>query len=120
MNNLLDRLCDIYGVLSWYHDIWGNTYSVPEHARRRLLGAMGVPADNEDQAAASLDDWTRHRWERALPPVQVVREPARPYRVAFALPASEDGKRYRWRLRREGGIEDQSEFVPATLEEAER
>ena len=120
MSNLLDRLCDLHGVLPWYHDIWGNTYTVPEHARRRLLGAMGVPADNEDQAAASLDAWTRRQWERPLPPVQVVRQPARPYRVAFALPASEDGERYCWRLHRECGATDQAEFIPATLEEAER
>jgi (1->4)-alpha-D-glucan 1-alpha-D-glucosylmutase len=120
MSNSLDRLCDLYGVLPWYHDIWGHTYSVPEQARRRLLAAMGVAADDEDQVAASLQAWRCRQWEQPLAPVQVVREPARPYRIALALPRSEDGERYRWRLRREDGSGDEAEFVPAALEESER
>ena len=120
MSNPLDRLCDLYGILPWYHDIWGNTHSVPEQVKRGLLAAMGVAADNEDQAAASLEAAMRHRWEQPLPPVQVVREPARPHRISIALPESGNGQKYHWRLRRESGGEDRAEFVPATLEETGR
>ena len=61
MSNPLDRLCDLYGILPWYHDIWGNTHSVPEKVKRGLLAAMGVAADNEDQVGASLDAAMRRR-----------------------------------------------------------
>ena len=120
MSNLLDRLCDLYGVLPRYSDIWGSTHDVSKAARRALLAAMGVAANTEKEVAASLHAFERHKWDRPMPPVQVVREPARPYRIAIALPVSEDKQAYRWCLRRESGAEDRGEFTPATLEDAER
>ena len=116
----LDRLCDAYGVLPRYHDIWGNVHDTSEAAKRALLGTMGVAADTDEEAAASLLAFERHKWDRPMPPVQVVREAARPHRIAIILPASEDELAYRWRLQRESGPGDRGEFIPAALEEAER
>ncbi|MDN5752026.1 MAG: 4-alpha-glucanotransferase, partial [Nitrosospira sp.] len=120
MSDPLDQLCDCYGVLPRYSDIWGNTHHTSEAAKRALLAAMGVAANTEEEVATSLQAFERRKWERPLPPVQVVREPARPHRIAIALPASEDQLAYRWCLRRESGTEERGEFVPAALEDTER
>ncbi|SOD40019.1 malto-oligosyltrehalose synthase [Nitrosovibrio sp. Nv4] len=120
MSNPLDQLCDLYGVLPWYSDIWGNIHHTSKPAKRALLGALGVAATTEDEAAASLYAFKRRKWERAMPPVQVVRESARPYRITIALPVTEDKLVYRWYLRRESGAEDGGEFTPSEMEEIER
>ncbi|MBA4142010.1 MAG: malto-oligosyltrehalose synthase [Nitrosospira sp.] len=120
MSNRLDKLCDLCGVLPQYSDIWGNPHYTSEAAKRALLGAMGVPANTEEEAAASLHAFERRRWERPMPPVQVVREPAQPHRIGIALPITEDKLAYRWHLRRECGAEDDGEFTPAAMEEVER
>lgn len=118
MSELLDQLCARCGILPEYRDIWGNAHHTSDAAKRALLAAMHVAADTEEEAAASLLELERRNWARPLPPVQVVREAARPYRIPFSLPAAEDTPNYRWRLRREGGGEERGEVVPAHLEEA--
>ncbi|KIO47904.1 malto-oligosyltrehalose synthase [Nitrosospira sp. NpAV] len=120
MSDPLDQLCDRYGVLPWYSDIWGNAHYTSEAAKRALLAAMGVAANTREETAASLHAFERRKWERPLSPVQVVRESQRPHRIAIALPVCEDKRVYRWCLRRESGAEDRGEFTPAALHEAER
>ncbi|MDQ3186121.1 MAG: malto-oligosyltrehalose synthase [Pseudomonadota bacterium] len=120
MSNPLDHLCDLHGVLPRYSDNWGNDHYISEAAKRALLAAMGVAANSDDEVAASLHAFERRKWKHPMPPVQVVRELARPHRIAIALPVSEDKLAYRWRLHREFGVEDRGEFTPAVLEVAER
>ncbi len=122
MHYLLDQLCDLYGVLPEYRDIWGNAHHTSEAAKRALLAAMGVAAGNDVELAASLQAFERRQWQQLLPPVQVLRETARPHRIAIALPLPlrEEAARYRWCVRRESGAEDCAEFSPTDLEEAGR
>src|SRR5690349_18644368 len=120
MSNPLDQLCELYGVLPCYSDIWGNARHTSEDAKRALLRAMGVAAATEEEISASLFAFSRRKWEHVLPPVQVVREWMRPYRIAVALPASEGKGAHRWRLCRESGAEDHDEFIPGSVEEVER
>lgn len=120
MSSPLDQLCELYGVLPCYSDIWGNTRHTSEDAKRALLRAMRVPAATEEEISASLLAFLRQKWEHVLPPVQVAREWMRPHRIAVGLPAAEDKLVYRWRLCRESGAEDHGEFIPYGLEEIER
>ncbi|HKX52624.1 MAG TPA: 4-alpha-glucanotransferase, partial [Nitrosospira sp.] len=120
MSNSLDQLCEWYGVLPCYSDIWGNTRYTSDEAKRALLRAMRVPAATEEEISASLLAFLKRKWERVLPPVQVVREWTRPHRIAIILPVAEDKLAYRWRLCRESGAEDHGEFIPEGFEEVER
>src|SRR5437868_14867982 len=101
MSNQLDQLCHRYGILPCYYDIWGNPHYTSEAAKRALLAAMGVAAATDEDAAASLHALERQKWDRPMAPVQVVRESARPHRIAIALPVRADKPAYRWCLRRE-------------------
>ncbi|MHB1215959.1 MAG: malto-oligosyltrehalose synthase [Thiobacillus sp.] len=116
MSTPLDQLCERCGIVSGYRDIWGEFHQTPDTTRRALLAAMGLPAETDEAVAASLLAFERRRWTRRLPPVQVVRAPARPHRIAMTLPAAEATLTWRWCLQRESGAEDRGECVPADLE----
>ncbi|HUX31455.1 MAG TPA: malto-oligosyltrehalose synthase [Thiobacillus sp.] len=118
MSTLLDQLCERVGVLPGYHDIWDGFHRTPDVTRRALLEAMGLPANSDDEVAASLRALDRREWTRPLPPVRVVREPALPHRIAIRLALAEEKQAFRWRLQRESGAEDHGECVPADLEAA--
>jgi len=120
MSNSLDHLCERCGVLPEYRDIWGNVHRTSDAVKRGLLGAMGLAAETDEQIALALHTLDRDQWGRPLAPVQVVREPARPYGIVLSLPASEEARTYRWCLRRESGAEDCGEFTPGALEETDR
>lgn len=118
MNELLDRLCERYGVLPAYHDIWGQPHEASEAAKRALLAAMGVAAADDAAVAVSLAAAERQRWERVLPPVQVVRVESGPYLIAITLP--EEITEAGWRLLLENGSEVSGRFSPADLAEEAR
>ena len=116
MSGLLDLLCDRCGILRGYRDIWDGFHQTPDSTKRALLAAMGFPAETDDEVAASLAAFERRQWARPLPPVQVVRQPARPHRIPIVLPVAEENRILRWRLHRESGAEDSGECIPAELE----
>ncbi|KVW93057.1 malto-oligosyltrehalose synthase [Thiobacillus denitrificans] len=120
MSTLLDQLCERCGVLPGYRDIWDGFHHTPDATRRALLASMGLPANIDAETAASLQTLVRREWARPLPPVLVVRELARPHRIAIALPLADEKRTWRWRLRRESGAEDSGECVPADLAAAGR
>ncbi len=99
----LEALCDHYGIASEYEDIWGAQHPVAEETRQALLGAMGVAADSESAAEASLRAAEERIWRRHLPPVQVAREDAGQLEVALYLPQSRANATIAWRLEEEGG-----------------
>ncbi|AAZ97127.1 Alpha amylase, catalytic subdomain [Thiobacillus denitrificans ATCC 25259] len=120
MSTLLDQACERCGILPEYYDIWGGAHPTSEAAKRALLEAMGVPAASDADLARSLDELERREWSRALPPVVVVREPERPYRVPLVVAEADLGAGRRWKLRQESGGEIAGEFSPAALEEVAR
>jgi (1->4)-alpha-D-glucan 1-alpha-D-glucosylmutase len=118
--SLLDQLCSVYGIHPEYYNIWGQHHLTTERTKRAILGAMGIAADDEAAATASLLDFERRNWMRILPPVLVVRESSFPQRIAMSIAAQEEQGSFRWRLCRENGGEAWGTFTPMTLEEAGR
>lgn len=118
MSDLLDRLCEHYGVRPEYRDIWGGVHRTSDAAKRALLAAMGIDASTDETIMRALADFERREWGRPLPPVKVVRAGERPYRIPLTLPAAASGGRWRWRLRLESGGMETAEFSPAALEPA--
>src|SRR5579885_2211347 len=59
------------GIESGFHDISGRYRETSAETKRLLLGAMGVPAQCEAQATASLNELEREEWTEGLPPVLV-------------------------------------------------
>ncbi|MDT5326060.1 MAG: 4-alpha-glucanotransferase [Mycobacterium sp.] len=69
----LVQLAHRYGVATHYVDWTGGNRSVPESTLVSVLGALGVPADTEEDRAAALLVHGRAHWERTLSPTIVVR-----------------------------------------------
>ena len=114
----LDRLARLCGIQLDYEDVWGKRHQVSERTKRLLLQAMGVPADNEEEVRASLDERLRRRWSRPLPTV-VVQQQGKPLSIPLILPGPTDADRYQWRIVEEQGAVQEGPFCAGQLEELE-
>ncbi|MEL6963184.1 MAG: 4-alpha-glucanotransferase, partial [Pseudomonadota bacterium] len=70
----LDLLAQAHHIERDYVDIWGNRHLISDDTKRALLGAMGVPCEDDGAIKASLRK-ARHRpFERFAPVVLVIAE----------------------------------------------
>ncbi|ROR73897.1 4-alpha-glucanotransferase [Bogoriella caseilytica] len=69
----LAALATVHGVATEYEDNTGSMRPVPGETVRAVLHALGVPAADEKEVLASLDDAEVAPWRRFLPPSAVVR-----------------------------------------------
>ena len=98
----LDRLAERLGIEPFYHDIWGNRRETSDATKRALAAAMGYPAGNGEELAASLHAVEDRAWRRMLPPVLVIDE-GTPLSLALAVPAGLEDADLTWTLTEEGG-----------------
>ncbi|UCH48560.1 MAG: 4-alpha-glucanotransferase [Betaproteobacteria bacterium] len=111
----LARLAVAYGIEPGYHDIWGNWHGLTETTARRVLGAMGIDASNDDAVEAALRAHRAGQWTRMLPPVCVRRE-SEPAWLPLTLTDVQEGAELQWRLREENGSEHRGALEAAALE----
>lgn len=71
--NSLNKLAARYGISEEFKDVMGEIHQTTDATKQALLGAMGVKADNENEASLALEELDRREWSRALPYVKVVR-----------------------------------------------
>lgn len=116
----LARLAAAYGIEPRWHDIWGSAHQVAEATLRSLLGAMGVPASDDQQVRRSLLDHELAIWSDSLCPALVIDESASPVRCTLRLPAEIDAQPLTWRLTEEHGAEHADTFVASALPELEQ
>ena len=108
----LGRLIELAGVGTEYWDIWGNLHRVPEAAQRSILAALGLPAGDEAQIAASIDRLQTAEWRRWLPPVVVAWE-NEPVEMRLSLPADRAAWPVVLSLTTESGQQREIVFRPA-------
>jgi 4-alpha-glucanotransferase len=95
----LAGLAAMCGVATRYRDWNDRTRAIPADTVRRVLAALGVPADDDVTARRSRDALTDAAWRRALPGSVVTRQ-GTPARVLVYLP---EGARARVEVRTEQG-----------------
>lgn len=110
----LDRLCELAGIAAEHTDIWGNQHRPSDKTRIALLRAMGIVEDAAGVEAA-LEAREEQPWQRALPPVAVLREDALPYRWEIVCEEGGAGQAHRWSLALETGETYTGEFRPGEL-----
>ncbi|MGB5948349.1 MAG: 4-alpha-glucanotransferase [Parvibaculum sp.] len=98
----LIRLADEAGIEPRYWDIQGRLHEATSETLRALLEALGIPAQTNAEAAASLSRLIAEPWRSVLAPVIVAREHGE-IDVPFRLPAAETARTIRWRIRLETG-----------------
>jgi 4-alpha-glucanotransferase len=117
--NALDRLADIVGIEPSYHDIWGGEHVIPAGTKRDILSSLGLPADDEETAEATLVEFEARRWRRPLEPATLIRAEQQPATIGVAVPAGEADVRIVWHLVEEDGTELAGEAVAGELEPIE-
>jgi 4-alpha-glucanotransferase len=115
MTEALDALAERMGIEPEYHDVRGQLIRTSADTKRALLAAMGVPAREEEEAGHALSALERAEWQRALPPVRVLRAGA-PVSIDVTLPAGTG--EIAWRIALEGGGERGGGAAFAELPEA--
>ena len=82
-NDLLDRLCEEFGVDREYWDIWGNRHQASPECKAAILSSLGLDTSNANRLRASAAVLAAHQWTRGLPPVLVfaVNDPSPAVRI---------------------------------------
>ena len=112
---VLDRLADLAGVEPEYWDIWGNHHPIAPENKRRLLGTLGCPAEDDAAAGAGVAGLDEREWLRPLPPVRILRtnEPAT---AILTLPAADGRQRIGATLLEESGTYHEFSYCPAATD----
>jgi 4-alpha-glucanotransferase len=115
----LERLTELAGIETEYWDIWGKHHKLGDTSKRSILAALGLPAGDNEQIAASMDRLLELTWRRWLPPVVVAYE-NEPVELPLSLPV----ERAEWpvvlRITSEDGEQQEVLFRPAEAPVTER
>lgn len=98
----LRRLADLAGIEPQYWDIEGTRHETSPDTARRLLSALGFPADDNEKLISSLTALEEREWQSILPPAMVVREDREPA-VSVHLPSGEPPANIEWQIILEDG-----------------
>ncbi|MDK9721532.1 MAG: 4-alpha-glucanotransferase [Rhodospirillales bacterium] len=109
----LDRLADLAGIESGWWDFFGHWRPVPDETKRHFLKSMGLPADTDEQAHASLIGLEERPWRRGAPATHVLRLGSQPAPIPIAFP--EQARKCRWRVLEESGNILNGDFFVADL-----
>lgn len=112
----LDQLAAIAGIEPDYWDGSGERRLVSQETKAALLGAMGLGAETDEAARASLRRLDEASWLRALPPVLVWRRRRRALpEIPVVLRQTGEERRLAWSIETEAGGTVQGETPTATL-----
>lgn len=113
-NKALDRLAELAGIEQQYWDIWGNLHKASDDTKRTILGAIGIAAEDDATAEASMRHMEEVSWRRPLPPVLVVRTGERP-KILLSLEARYTTTELCCEVMEEEGREHRFMFYPSEL-----
>jgi 4-alpha-glucanotransferase len=111
MSETLDRLADRLGIARSYRDQEGQTQIVPDATKSALVAAFGIRADDPQ----ALDRALRGEAGEIVPPVIVLRDDRRPFRLPLTVPAAAHDATVDWTLVRDGGRSETGRTALARL-----
>src|SRR3546814_15287979 len=98
-----DRLAEMSGVALRYKDVWQKETLASPETIRTVLAAMGLPAENEDAAEASITALEERAWRQPLEPVSVLPEGAPDCRLTVIVSRSDPARSVAWPVERRDG-----------------
>ena len=110
----LDRLALQMGIEPQFKDARGRIVATAAETKRLLLGAMGVPADDDAQVLRALEELERATWLQPLPPVQVLQPAAGASAIEVVQP--QGTHHIVWRILLEDGTDRGERVDWASLE----
>ena len=110
---LLNRVCEAYGIAPDYTDIWGNRHVASARTKSALLAAMGVASGDDASLTSALQLHQRRAWQALLAPAQVTVCSERGLPVTVSVRDDRVHRRHAWQLVEENGRAHRGEFTPA-------
>lgn len=105
MGTALHRLARAHGIALEYRNAWGKAQRISDDTLRAVLAAMHVDVATDDAVMRALEALDFARCRQCLPPMSVVREDLRPWRIGVNLPPSYRSQALAWRVIAEDGGE---------------
>jgi (1->4)-alpha-D-glucan 1-alpha-D-glucosylmutase len=103
MSVALRRLAAACGIALEYHDAWGHRRDASDDVLRAILGAMRIDATSDEKIDDALSELALAQCRQCLPPMNVVRIDARPWRLRAHLPCAPVGRAFEWHIVAENG-----------------
>jgi (1->4)-alpha-D-glucan 1-alpha-D-glucosylmutase len=116
MQDKLNQLGELAGILPDYYDIWGKRHEATEATKRALLTAMGALDGNTPDIDGAILQIEKAIWTECLPPVHVCLID-QPIEVICRLSESGCSQPCYWRITLENGDTFEGTFNPAELEQ---
>jgi 4-alpha-glucanotransferase len=111
---LLHQLANAKGIKLCYQSMDGSQRETSPRALQRVLGSLGVLADNPDQIRTALLNHEQQEWERCIPPALVSWD-GKPVRLEIHLRAEQEDKPAKCELLLESGKKKALGVTPAKL-----
>ena len=112
INELINELADLCGIIPEYWDIFGNKHITPIEAKKAILKAMKLNIDSDEEIKNEIYAQKARPWNRFVEPVKIVSVNDQPLTIPVYIPANE-GEEIRlslsWTIKNETGQKD--EFV---------
>jgi len=112
INELINELADLCGIVPEYWDIFGNKHITPIETKKAILKAMKLNIDSDEAIKNEMYAQKARPWNRFVEPVKIVSVNDQPLTIPVYIPANE-GEESRlslsWTIKNESGQKD--EFV---------
>lgn len=113
MDELINELADLYGIVAEYWDIFGNNHITTIETKKAILRSIRLNIDSEESIKNEIFVKKTYPWNRFVEPVKVISVNDQPFRISIYVRVEEkeeDKIHISWSLRdEEGGKID--EFV---------
>lgn len=112
IEQLIQQLCQEYGIKSNYIDAWGKPATVANQSKAKLLAAMGYSVDDEQELLQQIHQKHSIDWMHPLPPV-VVQQQAESYSLDVRVPNTQSATCLQWKIVTEKGKTLSGKLTPA-------
>lgn len=86
IDDLIERLSVLCGIVSEYYDIRGNLHKTPLETKRAILSSLGIDIDSSDSLKQEIQKRGIGPWLNIIEPVHVLSINEKPLRIPFYLP----------------------------------
>lgn len=89
LNKLINELSELYGIVPYYFDMWGNKHTAPAETKIALLRAMKV-----EISKSAIDEKRLRHWNRLIEPAMVVSVTCQPISIPIHLRLDERNEKH--------------------------
>ncbi|MFN3480698.1 MAG: 4-alpha-glucanotransferase [Thermodesulfovibrionales bacterium] len=86
VDDLIEKLSLLCGIVPEYYDIRGNLYTIPLDTKKAILSSLGIDTDSQDALREEIKERSLRPWLNIIEPVYVLSINEKPLRIPLYLP----------------------------------